>query len=624
MSALITTTDVGGSPDVPDATVTTKWKQYLWVRQVGSSAVPKVYVWNDFATSDATYLKWQEKADVSAGSIVNSQISNSAAIAGSKLDLTNTIVNADINSSAAIDSSKLATVPYAKLNLSGAVTNADLAGSISQDKLAGSIGIGKLSLTSSITNSHINGSAAIDSSKLATIPYSKLTLSNSITNNDVATTAAISYNKLSVSDGDIPFAKLSITNGDISNLKIDRLYEKRLSIQSAQSSSGAILQVPDSAKQLDGIYRGVLSSSGDQSIVLPDLKKFNVKINNANGYSNGATSLTVDALPQALYAGQVVTFSNEATFTLSANASADATTITGKLVAASTVANDSLGYVYDGTSFRLSVYKGGGSGKVDIRIAGHIPSAGTYSGSNLTLTLPAGHGILEDDKITVTGMTPDYYNVVKATVTNATNTQITYANQSSTTPAANATGFGLARRSEKLVNNSTGVLSDSITVIPTTASAENKKIVIHCIADSDRGDGQWLIGGIPSYSSTTLQAETGETFSKSVKKDLPTATKVFKTTVDLSDVATGNGKTISVQSDHGDTAAIGDKILFEGGGILTLTSAVSASATSLIGNLTGFEVGKYELGHRIPREDGALLESGREFKTATNIVMIVP
>ena len=623
MSALITTTDVGGSPDVPDATVTTKWKQYLWVRQVGSSAVPKVYVWNDFATSDATYLKWQEKADVSAGSIVNSQISNSAAIAGSKLDLTNTIVNAHINSSAAIDSSKLATVPYAKLNLSGAVTNADLAGSISQDKLAGSIGIGKLSLTSSITNSHINGSAAIDSSKLATIPYSKLTLSNSITNNDVATTAAISYNKLSVSDGDIPFAKLSITNGDISNLKIDRLYEKRLSIQSAQSSSGAILQVPDSAKQLDGIYRGVLSSSGDQSIVLPDLKKFNVKINNANGYSNGATSLTVDALPQALYAGQVVTFSNEATFTLSANASADATTITGKLVAASTVANDSLGYVYDGTSFRLSVYKGGGSGKVDIRIAGHIPSAGTYSGANLTLTLPAGHGILTSDKVTVTGMTPDYYNVVKAQVTNATDTQITYVNQSSTTPAANATGFGLVRRSEKLVNNSTGVLSDSITVIPTTASAENKKIVIHCIADSDRGDGQWLIGGIPSYSSTTLQAETGETFSKSVKKDLPTATKVFKTASSEAE-SVGSNKTITVASNHGDTAAIGDKILFDGGGILTLTAAVSASQTDILGTISGFGVGPNEFGHRIPRVDGALLESGREFKTATNIVMIVP
>ena len=623
MSALITTTDVGGSPDVPDATVTTKWKQYLWVRQVGSAAVPKVYVWNDFATSDATYLKWQEKADVSAGSIVNSQVSNSAAIAGSKLDLTNTIVNAHINSSAAIDSSKLATVPYAKLNLSGAVTNADLAGSISQDKLAGSIGIGKLSLTSSITNSHINGSAAIDSSKLATIPYAKLTLSNSITNNDVATTAAISYNKLSVSDGDIPFAKLSISNGDISNLKIDKLYEKRLAIQTSHSSSGSTLQVPDAAKQLDGIYRGVLSSSGDQSIVLPDLKKFNVKINNASGYSNGATSLTVDALPQALYAGQVVTFTNDATFTLSANASADATTITGKLVAASTVANDSLGYVYDGTSFRLSIYKGGTGGKVDIRIAGHIPSAGTYSGANLTLTLPAGHGILTSDKVTVTGMTPDYYNVVKAQVTNATDTQITYVNQSSTTPAANATGFGLVRRSEKLVNNSTGVLADSITVIPTTAANENKKIVIHCIADSNKGDGQWLIGGIPSYSSTTLQAESGETFSKSVKKDLPTSTKVFKTGSSEAE-SVGSGKTVTVASNHGDTAAIGDKILFQGGGILTLTGAVSASQTDLLGTVSGFGIGPNEFGHRIPRIDGALLESGREFKTATNIVMIVP
>lgn len=56
---------------------------------------------------------------ISAGAIVNSMISASAAIAYSKLSLTGSIVNADISASAAI--------AYSKLNLAGSVANSDLA-----------------------------------------------------------------------------------------------------------------------------------------------------------------------------------------------------------------------------------------------------------------------------------------------------------------------------------------------------------------------------------------------------------------------------------------------------------------------------------------------------------------
>lgn len=51
--------------------------------------------------------------------IINTDVSNSAAIAYSKLALTNSIVNTDINSSAAI--------AYSKLNLSASIVNADIA-----------------------------------------------------------------------------------------------------------------------------------------------------------------------------------------------------------------------------------------------------------------------------------------------------------------------------------------------------------------------------------------------------------------------------------------------------------------------------------------------------------------
>lgn len=78
---------------------------------------------------------------IGAGRIVNSQISNSAAIAYSKLNLTGSIVNADIFSSAAI--------AYSKLNLTGSIVNAD-----------------------------INASAAIAVSKLAALTASKVVLSD--------------------------------------------------------------------------------------------------------------------------------------------------------------------------------------------------------------------------------------------------------------------------------------------------------------------------------------------------------------------------------------------------------------------------------------------------------------
>ena len=56
-----------------------------------------------------------------------------------------------------------------------------------------------------------------------------------------------------------------------------------------------------------------------------------VTINNASGYTDGATSMTVDSLPVAIANGKVITFTNGATFTLSSGASATATTLSGTL-----------------------------------------------------------------------------------------------------------------------------------------------------------------------------------------------------------------------------------------------------------------------------------------------------
>lgn len=84
--------------------------------------------------------------------ITNTQVSNSAAIAYSKLNLSASIVNADVSATAAID--------YSKLNLSGSIVNADVA-------TGAAIAYSKLNLAASIVNADIATGAAIARSKLA-------------------------------------------------------------------------------------------------------------------------------------------------------------------------------------------------------------------------------------------------------------------------------------------------------------------------------------------------------------------------------------------------------------------------------------------------------------------------
>jgi hypothetical protein len=184
--------------------------------------------------------------------IVNSDVSNTAAIGYSKLNLTGAIVNADVSSSAAIGYSKLnltgaivnadvsssAAIGYSKLNLTGAIVNADVSSSAA-------IGYSKLNLTGAIVNTDVSSSAAIDYSKLnltgaivnadvsssAAIGYSKLNLTGAIVNTDVSSSAAIGYSKLNLtgaivnadvsSSAAIDYSKLNLTgaivNADVSS-----------------------------------------------------------------------------------------------------------------------------------------------------------------------------------------------------------------------------------------------------------------------------------------------------------------------------------------------------------------------------------------------------------------------
>jgi len=93
---VLVSADVGGVPQVPNASVTTKWQQYVWLRLSTSSV--GMYVWNPAGAVDVTYLQWQPafQASIPAASIQGYQIA------------LNTIVDANISN---VNVSKITGLP---------------------------------------------------------------------------------------------------------------------------------------------------------------------------------------------------------------------------------------------------------------------------------------------------------------------------------------------------------------------------------------------------------------------------------------------------------------------------------------------------------------------------------
>lgn len=190
---------------------------------------------SDTSTIDLTLSSGTLSADIVAGSITNSLVNASAAIAYSKLNLSGSIVNADISGSAAI--------AYSKLNLTGSILNADISASaaIAFSKLAaltsgnilvGSVGNVATSVAMSgditidnagvtaigsgvIVDADINASAAIAFSKLASLTSGNILVGSA---GNVATSVAMSGDATIVASGALTIANSAVSNAKLANM----------------------------------------------------------------------------------------------------------------------------------------------------------------------------------------------------------------------------------------------------------------------------------------------------------------------------------------------------------------------------------------------------------------------
>ena len=487
------------------------------------------------------------------GQIVNADVSGSAAIAYSKLALTGQIVNADISPSAAI--------AYTKLKLTNALTNADIYSSAN-------IAYGKLNLSNAILNADISPSAAIAYPKLnlslsvknadialtAAIAYSKLNLSNSITNNDVAGGAAIDGLKITPKFGtqDIETSGRVRLGDDVDNVG---LY--------ATPSSSYDLKFPDTAGT-SGQFLG--KSTGDKlawisSPISPVLAEHKTFVGNAlNAIDTVDTGSVGDVLADSTTG---LTIKNKANISGTANR----VTVSGGTSAALVGTN------IDVNTSLLPSPLGGDAGKALIATGASTAAWTTVSTSD------------EKVKISATDTTSGYLkdkllagsNVTLTVGSDPGNATITVAATVPTVNAINeltgdvtagpATGSQSAAATLKTVNTNVG----SYTNANITVDAKGR------VTAAASGSA----GGVTSVSGTApIASSGGSTPAISISK-ADTSTDGYLSSTDWN---TFNGKQAAlgytpVASNGAITGATNTKITYDSKGLVT--SGTSLSSTDI-------------------------------------------
>ena len=183
-------------------------------------------------------------ASIVDGTIVNADISDSAAIAYTKLALTGSIVNADIKSDAAI--------AYTKLDLTGSIVNADVASNAA-------IAYSKLNLASSIVDADVKSDANISISKLNTAQFDTQVQTSRL-DQMAAPTASVSLNSQKITGLADPTSDTDAANKRYVDGAVQGLSWKEAARVSA--STDVDLAAPGST--IDGITM----ASGDRVLLI--------------------------------------------------------------------------------------------------------------------------------------------------------------------------------------------------------------------------------------------------------------------------------------------------------------------------------------------------------------------
>ena len=286
-SAVINTTDTAtNTPTVPDASATTKWQEYIWVRHLaGDDAADKAkfYVWNPSITSvtdGLKTLKWQEVT---------------AAVAFS--DITGTATIAQLPTG----------ITVSNLSIDGAITNTHLAGGITNANLAGSIAYGKIASVNANTVTSVSGSKI----PVDTIP--------TLANTDIDTilgTSSVDYVKLNIAAGDIPGTSLSsepggrivhgqiesvsattITTGTLPPARLEYMFERNLPIDTIDNAAPGTYnlhtELADETAAFEGLIRmQATAGSGEVIIALPNptVTAYNGKAAKLSIYKGGSAT----------------------------------------------------------------------------------------------------------------------------------------------------------------------------------------------------------------------------------------------------------------------------------------------------------------------------------------------
>ncbi len=197
---------------------------------------------------------WTGSANISQVGTITSGVWSGTSINYSKLNLSSSIVNSDISNSAAI--------PFSKLNIvKSDIVGLGIPGSDQNTTYSAGNGLTLSGTTFSIGSGAINSTAIadgtisnLDINSSAAINYSKLNLGGSIVGSDISTSAAI------------PFSKLNITQSDITNLGIASTSDiQTYTAGSGLTLSGSTFSVASNV--VTSTYNGAVTLNGSSFTV---------------------------------------------------------------------------------------------------------------------------------------------------------------------------------------------------------------------------------------------------------------------------------------------------------------------------------------------------------------------